>query len=91
VNATGATGLRTRKTGSSSHALESRLDAKLVKRPEIEAANRSQDERITTLSTRMNAIQAQVDALFPPSKLIDELWSGLRELRAANSAAKAPP
>jgi hypothetical protein len=57
------------------------IDGNLVKRPEIEAANHAQDERITTLSTRMNAIQAQIDSFFPPSKIIDELWRGLAELR----------
>ena len=69
------------------------LDAQVVKRPEIEAANHSQDERITALSTRMNAIQAQVDAMFPASKVIDELWRGLAEVRTSAAPVKpaGPP
>jgi hypothetical protein len=64
------------------------IDIQQVKRPEIEAANHSQDDRITTLSTRMNTIQAQIDSFFPPSKMIDELWSALREVRSGPLAAK---
>lgn len=66
------------------------IDGALVKRPEIEAANRSQDQRTDALSARANAMQAQIDALFPPSKLIDELWSGLREVRALAGAVLVP-
>ena len=64
------------------------IDAQQVKRPEIEAANHSQDDRIATLSIRMNTIQTQIDSFFPPSKMIDELWSALREVRSAPHAAK---
>lgn len=79
------------------------IDSQLVKRPEIEAANHAQDDkvaqmasalgqRIELLSTRANVMQTQLDQMFPPSKLIDELWNGLRELRviaASGPAAQA--
>jgi hypothetical protein len=58
------------------------IEAQQVKRPEIEAAARSMDQRIDALSARANTVQEQVDALFPPSKLIDELFAAVREIRS---------
>lgn len=57
------------------------IDNNLIKRPEIEAQHRTEDQRYDALSARSNAIQAQLDSLFPASKTIDEMWAQLRENR----------
>lgn len=64
------------------------IDGNLVKRPEIEAEHRTEDQRSDALSARANAMQAQFDSLFPASRLIDEIWAQLREGR---SQQQIPP
>lgn len=68
------------------------VDANLIKRPEIEksengilakitASEGTTNDRINSLSARSNSIDAKIDAMFPPSKQMDEIWAMLREYR----------
>lgn len=76
--------------------LQTQIDAtdlQLVKRPEIEAANRAESDarassiantnaRIDALSARINGVQTDIHNMFPPSKIIDEIWALLRDALA---------
>lgn len=76
------------------------VDSNQIKRPEIQAADSNirdritaseatQNDRTNSLSARANATDAKVDALFPPSKMVDQIWEQLRESRM-NAAPVAP-
>lgn len=66
------------------------IDGNLVKRPEIEAAARSEDQRYTALSSRLNALTEWLQQLFPANEVIKDIQEQLRELRTQQSAAPTP-
>jgi hypothetical protein len=66
------------------------IDAQLVKRPELQQAQESMTARINIIGNSLHEIQAQIEAAFPPSKVIEDIQRSLSELRARVGVTAAP-
>lgn len=80
------------------------IDGSLVKRPEILALNqslkeaiesdrRTEDDRISAVSTRLNETEARIGQMFPPGKILDQIWTLLTAMisRGESRLKVAPP
>lgn len=67
------------------------VDAGIVKRPEIMAALEALGARIDGLAHREEAHDADIKGLSPPSRVFDEIFSELRELRSGREGRVTEP